>query len=95
MLSKGSNMKRCSRCKQMLDESMFYKNSTKVDGLSNECKACAKESAKLTRLNSKQPLMKQVKKLCYRVYQDPDIDTILDLQQAVNDLVTKLELERI
>ena len=93
-------MKKCTRCKRMLDESMFYKNRAKADGLNNECKDCAKKSVKLSRLSIKlsnigPSHIKQVRVLCRKVYLDPDIDLILDLQQAINELVDTLELERL
>lgn len=34
-------MKRCSKCKRELDESEFYKNRSKKDGLQNMCKRCS------------------------------------------------------
>ena len=88
-------MKKCSRCKRILDESMFYNNKTKADGLNNECKDCAKKSIKLARLNKESSSVSQVRALCHKVYLDPDIDLILDLQQAINKLVDTLELERL
>lgn len=35
-------MKRCSSCKQLFDESAFYKNKSRKDQLACECKECAK-----------------------------------------------------
>lgn len=88
-------MKKCSRCKRILDESMFYRNKTKADGLNNECKDCAKKSVKLARLNIELSPVRQIRILCHKVYLDPDIDLVLDLQQAINKLVDTLELERV
>jgi hypothetical protein len=39
-------MKICSKCKRELDESNFYKNKNKKDGLCAECKDCTKEYGK-------------------------------------------------
>ena len=88
-------MKKCTRCKRILDESMFYKNRAKADGLNNECKDCAKKSVNLAKLNAKILPLKRVKALCRKVCLDPDIDLILDLQQAINEVVDTLELERL
>ena len=37
-------MKECAKCKQSKDESLFYKNSSKKDGLQSYCKECVKEN---------------------------------------------------
>jgi hypothetical protein len=36
-------MKKCSKCKQVLEDSSFKKNASKPDGLSTECKPCVSE----------------------------------------------------
>jgi len=36
-------MKRCSKCKQLKDESEFYKHTKKPDGLDCWCKVCHKK----------------------------------------------------
>ena len=36
-------MKRCSKCGELKDESEFYKDATKKDGLSYICKSCKYE----------------------------------------------------
>lgn len=38
-----NNQKQCSKCKNILDLSLFSKNKTKKDGLDNYCKKCASE----------------------------------------------------
>lgn len=37
----GIKQKLCTRCKQWKDESVFYKNSSGKDGLSDRCKKCS------------------------------------------------------
>ena len=36
-------MKKCSKCKQVLADEMFYKNSYSPSGLSSKCRECEKE----------------------------------------------------
>lgn len=40
------NMKRCSACKESLEDSRFPKNKSKLDGMHNQCKSCANASNK-------------------------------------------------
>ena len=42
----GRDMKTCSSCKLDKEEHNFYKNSARVDGLSNQCKDCHSKSIK-------------------------------------------------
>jgi tRNA G26 N,N-dimethylase Trm1 len=46
MDNNNEQLKKCSHCGRMLPVSEFYKNSGKKDGLSNNCKECAKKMAK-------------------------------------------------
>ena len=39
-------MKRCTKCKRLLNRSCFYKQSRNNDGLQQECKSCFKEYSK-------------------------------------------------
>lgn len=45
-------MKRCSRCKEEKDLSMFHRCSTSKDGLLHRCKPCSKEVSRLYRENN-------------------------------------------
>ena len=36
-------MKKCARCERILDDSQFYKDSIKNDGLSSYCRDCQRE----------------------------------------------------
>ena len=42
-------MKKCSKCKEEKDFSEFHKNKRSVDGYQNQCKACRKTHADLTK----------------------------------------------
>ena len=44
--AKGENMKVCGKCKIEKDDSEFYKNSKRKDGLNYYCKLCHKEYSK-------------------------------------------------
>jgi hypothetical protein len=48
-------MKICGKCKQNLDVSDFYKDKTKKDGLSWDCKDCCSKKSKKYRQNSNVP----------------------------------------
>jgi len=43
------NEKRCNRCRKWKAESMFYKNQTHKDGLSEWCKECANKATNKAR----------------------------------------------
>jgi hypothetical protein len=45
-------MKKCYKCKSSYEESFFYKDSSKKDGLSSRCKDCDSKVAKEYRKNS-------------------------------------------
>lgn len=89
-------MKRCSRCKRELSEDNFYKNKTKADGLNNECKACSRLSVSRAKAkySASATSIKTLKEICRKVIKDPDIDTILDLYDAVETVIDNLALER-
>lgn len=44
--------KYCNRCGKTLSVTMFYKDRTRKDGLSNKCKSCADLAAKKNRLGA-------------------------------------------
>lgn len=50
-------MKRCKRCGRELDESEFYKNKLKKDGLQPYCKECQRELNRM-RIKPKLPQLK-------------------------------------
>ena len=50
-------MKKCSRCGRELDESEFYKNKNKKDGLQPYCKECCRELNRM-RVKPKMPMLK-------------------------------------
>ncbi len=52
-------MKICSSCKQCKDTSEFHKNSTKKDGLNNNCKVCAIEKSKISYAKSSDRIIKR------------------------------------
>lgn len=43
MIKKEGEKKICSHCRQPLDDDKFYKDNSKEDKLSNECKECSLE----------------------------------------------------
>lgn len=57
-------MRECKKCKQLLDSSLFYKDSSRKDGLRWCCIPCTKNSKKLFRENNKEHI-KQQKKQSY------------------------------
>jgi hypothetical protein len=57
-------MKECKKCKQLLDSSLFYKDSSRKDGLRWCCISCTKKTKKLFRENNKEHI-KQQKKQSY------------------------------
>jgi hypothetical protein len=58
-------MKSCSKCKELKDESCFYKDDSKVDRLTSYCKDCSKEK-RLARYKDKKT---QEKKFARQYYQ--------------------------
>ena len=58
-------MKKCIKCKKELDGTMFHKNKTKKDGLTNICKSCIADYNKMwvdknrDRVNKNQRLLKE------------------------------------
>ena len=56
-------MKQCTKCGQVLDESMFSKNKYSKDGLYSHCRSCVKEKSKI--YNEK---TKEKRKIYYEKY---------------------------
>jgi hypothetical protein len=54
-------MKTCSKCKQEKASTEFYKNKTKIDGLSSYCKLCRKEVDSHSRKNRPEYIKNWVK----------------------------------
>jgi hypothetical protein len=75
---KGMEMtKRCSKCKEVKDKSDFYKNRSKSDGLSTECKVCIKIAGK-TRYQKNWKAILEAQK----TYYDKNRQTKLTYQKA-------------
>ena len=55
-------MKLCTKCKRLLDESMFNKNKDSKDGLRSQCKDCNKEKQKICNRNNKEKRKKYYEK---------------------------------
>jgi hypothetical protein len=49
----GSFLKRCSKCKSLLDRTLFTKNKRTADGLKHWCIHCSRESSKKWQSNNK------------------------------------------
>jgi len=47
------NKKRCSKCKELLPHSKFYKNDTHKDGCGSFCKQCTKINAAISKTKRK------------------------------------------
>lgn len=58
-------MKLCSKCKRLLDEDKFNKDSTKIDGYFSSCKECRKIISKNYNITNKDKL--QEKKKIYHI----------------------------
>ena len=54
-------MKPCPKCKTVLDESLFGKNSSRVDGLNYACRECTKIYAARTRIKCKEKVVASIK----------------------------------
>jgi hypothetical protein len=50
-------MKVCKCCKELKDESEFYKHSKKLDGLFNECKSCLSEYSRNKYIREKDTIL--------------------------------------
>ena len=49
-------MKICNKCKISKELSEFYKDASRIDGKSNQCKKCNKEETKQHYLNNKEKI---------------------------------------
>jgi len=54
-------MKTCTQCHQEKQLSEFYKNSSRSDGYSNQCKSCEKERKAKSYLENREQILKQQK----------------------------------
>jgi len=59
-------MKVCSKCKEVKDESEFYKDKSKKDGLRPDCKVCVKKQDIQYRQKNKDKIKERKKKYCLK-----------------------------